>query len=367
MNKEISLYFHIPFCAKKCKYCAFCSYENVADGKKQEYFEAICRQLDFFEEKNIKSVYIGGGTPPMLKTERLEALIRKIKDKFSLGGDVEFTVEVNPKTVDFTSLSRLLDAGANRLSVGVQSADDGVLKNLGRIHDFSDAEKCISDARKAGFTNISADVMFALPYPSEISFEENLKRIIGLGVNHISAYSLQLEEGTRLFEEKELLKFPSEDEEEAQYDTLCRVMRENGFSHYEVSSFAKDGKFSIHNGGYWSGREYFGFGAAAHSYYRNKRFSNTCALDEYIEKSKISLFAPTDFEDVNELTLEEKEEERIMLSLRTSSGVHLDGDRLLKAENIAKLGFGKVENGVFILNDKGFRVSNEIIAEIITA
>lgn len=301
----------------------------------------------------------------MLSVDRLCKLIKLVKERFVLDENCEITVEVNPKTVNLEALTELRRAGANRLSIGVQSANDEVLRKIGRIHSFDDAKKCILDARNAGFKNISADIIFALPYQSYESFVSGVKQIMSTNVDHISAYSLQLEEGTALFKRRDELDLPDEENEEMQYDALCSMLTENGFNHYEVSSFGRDGFESHHNLNYWSSKEYFGFGAGAHSYYNNRRFSAKADLSYFISQSRISLYAPTDYEITAPLTDIEKEEERILLGLRTSKGITVAEDKHTVAKRIAEMGYGRFENGVLSLNSKGFRVSNTIISMMI--
>ena len=367
MTNSISLYFHIPFCLKKCDYCAFFSLANQADEVKQAYYEALLRQISHFKtDKEIKSIYFGGGTPTTLGASRLCSLLHAVKQSLTLSQDCEITLEVNPKTVDLSSLTELRKSGFNRLSIGVQSADDSVLRSLGRVHSFQDALFCISDARKAGFTNVSADIIFALPYQTDEAFVSGIEKIVKTGVNHISAYSLQLEEGTPLYERASRLSFPDEDSEEWQYSRLCAILKENGFTHYEISSFAKNGDFSRHNLNYWACGEYFGFGAGAHSHYLGRRFSTPCDIDAFIEKSHLSLLAPTDFDASPILTEAEREEERIMLGLRTSFGVKIPDKKHHVGIKVASLGYGSYKDGVLSLNSRGFRVSNAIIAELLT-
>lgn len=366
MTNKLSFYIHIPFCVRKCDYCAFYSLPAQTDTIKERYFEALLNQIsDFKTDREIQTVYFGGGTPPMLGVERICRIIELLKSRFSLSEQCEITVEVNPKTIDRDGLIALKKAGANRLSIGVQSANDNVLKAIGRIHTFDDARQCIRDARNAGFQNISADIIFALPNQSFSTFSKSVYEFVNLGVEHISAYSLQLEEGTKLYERKDELCFPDENEEENQYNALCEILSENGFEHYEISSFTKPGFESKHNMNYWVCGEYFGFGAAAHSFFVGKRFSAVCDVEEYIVKSEISAFAPTDFDIAESISDEEAEEERIMLGLRTNRGARIPEKAFSTAERIAKLGFGTFEGGILRLNSKGFRVSNSIIGEII--
>lgn len=366
-NKPISFYFHIPFCVKKCDYCAFFSLAAQGEELKQRYFEALLRQLSLFPtDRIVKTVYFGGGTPPILGIERLCRLIGAVSERFELADDCEITVEVNPGTVDRQAIAELKKAGANRLSVGIQSANDRVLKSIGRIHTFEQARECIDFARNAGFNNISADVIFALPSQIVDELEDGLKQIISTGITHISVYSLQLEAGTPLFERRNELIFPDEDGEERQYESVCRILSENGFEHYEISSFSKPGFRSRHNMNYWKGGEYFGFGAGAHSFCFGKRFSSPGDIGAFIEKSFTSLLEPTDFNESPFLTQTEAEEERIMLGLRTADGALIPDSAAERARRIAELGYGTFENRVLKLNSRGFRVSNSIIAQILT-
>ena len=366
MTSKLSLYLHIPFCVKKCDYCAFYSLSGVADDVKQEYFEALVRQLDFLEaDREIQTIYLGGGTPPVLGVLRLCKLIEHIRTRFILSPDCEITVEVNPKTVDFNDLSALYLSGANRLSVGVQSANDDILRSIGRIHSFSDAADCIGDAYRAGFKNVSTDVIFALPSLTAETLKQTLELIMSTNVDHISAYSLQLEEGTPLYARRGSLVLPDEECEEEQYELICDTLKSNRFSHYEVSSFAKPGFESRHNLNYWACGEYFGLGAGAHSFYKGKRFSTPQSVQDYISHSRISLLAPTDYDASPFQTDYDLYEESIMLGLRTSRGAVIPPEKRNAASRIASLGFGDFDGVTLRLNSKGFRVSNAVIAEIL--
>jgi len=366
MTNRISLYFHIPFCVKKCDYCAFYSLPAQTDEIKGAYFKALLNQIDRFEtDKTVSTVYFGGGTPPLLGVDRICEIIRALKSRFVFDEKIEITVEVNPETIDEKGFAALKSAGVNRISIGIQSADNEVLRSIGRIHTFETAKRCFEDAKMAGFENISADIIFALPNQSNRTFEDGVRKIADLGVKHISAYSLQLEEGTPLYFRKEALEFPDEDSEEAQYDALCRILTDKGFEHYEISSFCKSGYESKHNMTYWARGEYFGFGAGAHSFFGGKRFFAVNDIEEFIRKSELSAFAPTDFDEASLITEEEAEEERIMLGLRTNRGVLIPENAHNQAKRIAEMGFGSFENGILRLNSRGFRVSNEIISEIL--
>ena len=366
-NNSISLYFHIPFCLKKCDYCAFFSIPNANESQKAAYFEALCRQVSFLPtDREIATIYFGGGTPPLLTVPRLIDLLDRVRKRAPLARDCEITIEINPKTIDFAGLSALKEAGFNRLSIGIQSTDNKVLSALGRVHTFAEAEKCVHDARLAGFTNVSVDFIFALPYRENGIYSE-LLRIIALNPDHISAYSLQLEEGTPLFERAATLTLPDEDEEEQEYATLCSLLAQHGYEHYEISSFARGGKYSRHNMRYWTLGEYLGLGAGAHSFYQNRRFSAPCEIGAYIEKSALSLLAPTDYHLCPVISPDELAEEAIMLGLRTSNGAIIPEAKAELALKLSSLGLGTYDplTRRLTLNSRGFRVSNTVIADIL--
>ncbi len=369
MNNNISLYFHIPFCVKKCNYCAFYSLSDASDTLKDDYCDAVLRQFSAFAtDRCVTSVYFGGGTPTVLGEKRLAKLIDCVISRNFISHDCETTVEVNPKTVDARFLNTLHDAGANRLSIGVQSLCDEELKTLGRIHDSRDALICISDAFKAGFDNVSADMIFGFNGQTEQSALYTFCGLVLSGVSHIAAYSLQYEKGTPMYKLKDADNAPDEQSEERIYDLICDAAREHGFRHYEISAFAKDASHrSRHNLGYWQRCEYFGFGAAAHSFYNGKRFSSPADIKLYIKNTdKHSPFASTDYYGSPFLTQDEIFEEKIMLGLRTDEGISTE---LLKdtkfAERCVKNGLATVCDGRFVLTEKGYRVSNAIIAELV--
>ncbi len=369
MNNNISLYFHIPFCVKKCDYCAFYSIPCASETLKDDYCDAILRQFAYFDtDRRVTSVYFGGGTPTVLGEKRLTKLLSGVMRRSFIADDCEVTLEVNPKTVDGAFLRSLRWAGANRLSVGVQSLCDAELKFLGRIHDSHDALECISDATYAGFDNISADMIFGFNGHTAQNARRTLEGLISSGVSHISAYSLQYEKGTPIYALKHADDALSDQDEDEIYDLICDTAKEHGFRHYEISAFAKDAShMSRHNLGYWQRREYFGFGAAAHSFYNGKRFSSPADIRQYIKTvDGCSPFTPTDYDDAPFLTQEEIFEEKIMLGLRTDDGI---STKLLKdmrfAERCAENGLAVIKDGRFILTEKGYRVSNAIIAELV--
>ena len=358
----VSLYFHFPFCARKCNYCAFYSVPWATEAQKDAYLEAMKRQLlSFPEHREVPSVYFGGGTPTRFGTERLTELLAFVKAHFPLSPDCEITLEVNPADVTAEELRLLRSAGFNRLSIGMQSSDDEVLRALGRRHTFADTVFCMQSAREAGFDNISIDLLFALPGQTTGQLEAVVRDALTLSPDHISAYSLQLEEGTAFYQNREKLSFPSEDEEEAQYDRLCALLAEAGFRHYEISSFAGEGKRSRHNLRYWSRDDYLGIGAAAHSFWNGKRFSNTPDLKAYLADP----LGANDYKKAERIDETEAWEERVMLGLRTDEGIPEELVSSAHVSRLSALGLLCVRDGRVILTEHGWRVSNAVIGQLI--
>lgn len=359
--KKLMLYYHFPFCLSKCAYCAFFSKAGIGDETVEEYTKALISQTEGFPTDGIEvtSVYFGGGTPTVAGEKRLCEVLGAVKKRFSLSENAEITVEANPKTVSANGLRALRKAGFNRLSIGAQSFNDGTLKLLERPHNAADFVRCFEDARNAGFDNISADLIFALPGESTDMLMHSVRSLIELKPEHISVYGLSVEEGTPLWRKKESLSFPDEEEEERQYFLLCEALAKAGYSHYEISNFARPGYESRHNTGYWKRTPYFGFGAGAHSFYENRRFSSPCDIDAYIRESSHGCFAPTGFSSAAEISEAEAVEERIMLGLRLSEGVRIDG---VIPPELTENGLAALKNGRVCLTEKGFRVSNAIIA-----
>lgn len=360
----LSLYVHLPFCVRKCNYCGFYSLPAVSEDIKDAYRQAMKTQaVSFlpFEQREVQSVYFGGGTPSLFGASRLCDLLDFLRGHYKLADGAEITVEVNPKTADRNTLQALKSAGVNRLSVGMQSSNDAELSMLGRIHTFSDVKKCVRNAREAGFSNISLDLLFGLPDQSIDIFRQSLCDAFALEPTHLSVYSLQVEDGTPFFDRRASLHLPTEEQEEAQYDLLCALAREHGFEHYEISSFAKNGHYSRHNLHYWRRGEYLGFGAAAHSHWNGKRFSNAPDLHAYISDP----LGANDYKKAERIDETEMLEEDILLGLRTSFGIpaHLvsaeHAERMLALFLMERCG----EN--IRLTERGWRVSNAVIGQLL--
>lgn len=362
----VSLYFHFPYCVRKCHYCAFysvpCASPLATEEQKDAYLSALEAQaVSFPEKREVGSVYFGGGTPSVFGVERLTALLAFVRTHFSLAADCEITVEVNPASITAEGLRVLKKAGCGRLSVGMQSALDEELRFLGRLHTFSDTKQCVRDARDAGFDNISLDLLFALPGQTVASFGKSVDAALSLAPEHISAYSLQLEEGTAFYVNREKLRFPSEDEEEAQYDLLCAAAREAGFRHYEISSFAKEGRQSRHNLRYWKRGDYLGIGAAAHSLWNGKRFSNSPDLRAYLADP----LGSNDYRSAERIDETEALEETVMLGLRTDEGIPAELVSPVRARRIAETGLLELRGGSIVLTERGWRVSNALIGQLL--
>lgn len=362
--EKLQLYYHFPFCLSKCAYCSFFSRAGVNDETIARYTDAVISQTKGFDARGyeICSVYLGGGTPTVAGAGRLAAILDCAHGSFKFSRDAEITVEANPKTVDLDGLSLLKSAGVNRLSIGAQSFNDDTLRLLNRPHTAKDFVRCFDLARKAGFDNISADLIFALPGENAERLMHSVRSLISLAPEHISVYGLTVEEGTPLWDKKESLSFPDEDEEERQYFLLCEELSKAGYGHYEISNYAKPGFESRHNIGYWKRTPYFGFGAGAHSFYKSRRFFTSCDIEAYIDNVRRVKALSAAFAEAKVIDDAEAEEERIMLGLRLSEGIALDRrvPRRLIDEGLVAYKDGRVR-----ITEKGFRVSNSIISQLI--
>ena len=286
-NKEIGIYVHIPFCKRKCDYCDFISYSNK-DSKIQEYIEAVKKEIELQKIKSeITTIYVGGGTPSYIEGKYIKEIIEEIKKK-NVSNDAEITIEINPGTVTLEKLRDYKESGINRLSIGLQTTQNELLKQIGRIHDFEQFIETYKMARKEGFTNINVDLMLGLPNQRIKDLKDSLEKIIELQPEHISVYSLIVEEGTPICNkiEKGDLELPEEELERNMYWYVKNTLELNGYKHYEISNFARKGYESKHNLNCWEQKEYVGIGLAAHSYRDITRYSNTEQMGEYIRNVK---------------------------------------------------------------------------------
>lgn len=279
-KKELELYIHVPFCIKKCQYCDFLSAPS-SKGERQEYAESLCRQIRTYGELakayHVVSIFVGGGTPSILDKEELLGIFDAVRDTFTVDGDAEITIEVNPGTVTEEKLKAYLKAGINRLSIGLQSAENEELQVLGRIHTYEEFLSTYELAREMGFGNINVDLMSAIPRQTVEGWERTLKKVLGLRPEHISAYSLIIEEGTPFFERYgkggHVDELPSEEEERRMYWRTAEILRGYGYCRYEISNYALPGYECRHNLGYWNRTEYLGIGTGAASLMDNRRWN----------------------------------------------------------------------------------------------
>ena len=289
--ENIGVYVHIPFCKQKCKYCDFVSFSCIED-KMESYFDCILKEISEKAEElkansttqQIDTIYIGGGTPSLVPVEYIQKVITKLFEVFNISKDAEITLEVNPGTVDETKLKKYFELGINRLSIGLQSTNDKLLKMLGRIHSYKDFEETYKLARKIGFKNINIDLMIGLPSQTIEDVEVSLEKIIEKSPEHISVYSLIVEENTKMYEliEENILQLPEEELERKMYWRVKDLLESNGYRHYEISNFSKSGYESRHNLNCWNQHQYLGFGVAAHSYFDGMRYSNIENITQYI-------------------------------------------------------------------------------------
>lgn len=317
--KKIGLYVHIPYCIQKCYYCDFISFSGKEETIKT-YIETLKKEIDEcrYTGFDIGTIYIGGGTPSAINEKFVTEILNKIKEKFIVTQNAEITLEVNPGTVTREKLKEYKKAGVNRLSIGLQSTDNEILKKIGRIHTYKEFLETYDMAREEGFNNINVDLMFALPSETEESIAIQVSEVINLNPEHISIYSLIVEENTKLkqmIENKEI-ELPNEDEERKMYWKIKELLEENGYEHYEISNYSKPGYNSKHNSDCWNQKEYLGFGVAAHSYINAKRFSNSKTIEEYIKNYNYK-----DMEE--EQDKEGMAKEYMMLGLRKIQGVSI--------------------------------------------
>ena len=358
-KKELGIYMHIPFCKQKCNYCDFISYTNKCE-KIENYIECLEKEIDKFDYRNynVTTIYIGGGTPSYIDSKYIKQIMNSIYKKLQLEKNelkvVEITIEVNPGTVTKGKLQDYKDVGINRISIGLQCVQDRLLKILGRIHTFEDFINTYNLAKEVGFENINVDLMLGFPDQSIEDIKESLNQIIKLNPNHVSTYSLIVEEGTKIFNqiENNELQLPDEELERNMYWYVKNTLELNGYNHYEISNFSKKGKESKHNMNCWNQEEYIGFGIAAHSYISNIRFSNTNNLEEYIKNiTNNELEKNIIIEE--EQTLEDKKREFMMLGFRKIEGV-----------NISKFKEKFVDNPIFIYREKLNKLVEEGLIEI---
>ena len=371
--KTLGLYVHIPFCRSKCLYCDFCSFPRQDEEKMTEYTQALVRDLRAYApaclDYVVDTVFLGGGTPTTLPAYLLKELMGEIYKYYNVAPDAEITAECNPVTGERELFARMRAAGINRLSIGLQSAHEKELKALGRLHTFETFATCFSDARAAGFDNISVDVMSGIPYQTPESRRETLEKVLALSPEHISSYDLIIEAGTPFARKRATLSLPDEEAARKMYLDGIAFLKEKGYAQYEISNFARPGYESRHNLKYWNCDEYLGFGVAAHSDFGGARFGNSRDIEAYIAGRDIT-------EERSILDKEERINEYIMLRFRLCEGINVSsfdarfgisfeetyGKKLTPFINS---GLACREGEKYYLSKEGMLVSNTILSEIL--
>ncbi len=381
-KEELGIYIHIPFCMQKCLYCDFVSYINKSECVK-EYINCMIKEIQSYDFKkyNITTIYIGGGTPSFIESDYIKEIINVIQNKLEKNDtrweDIEITIEANPGTITLEKLNDYKTAGINRISLGLQATQDRLLKQIGRIHNYKDFLEAYELLKRVGFNNINVDLMIGLPNQSIKDLKESLEKIIKLDPNHISVYSLIIEDGTPISKllDEEKIKLPDEEIERQMYWYVKNKLELNGYNHYEISNFSKKGKESKHNLNCWKQKQYIGVGAAAHSYFKDIRYSNTNNIEEYIKNIKENNIEKNRKIEEKQ-TIEDKKNEFMMLGFRMIEGVNIadfkakfvDNPLYVYREKIKKLtdeGLIEVDLNNIKLTNKGLDLANVVFEEFI--
>lgn len=370
MKDKCGIYVHVPFCRGKCPYCAFYSLCSNDENLKRKYIDKILELIKYYAGKyNIcaDSLYIGGGTPSFLTTNELTKIINYAKKNFKIDKTAEITIEINPRDASNLNFNELYINGVNRISIGMQSANQNELKTLGRNHTNHDVENCVTSAKKAGINNISLDLILAIPGQIKQSLNNSINFCKKLNVKHISAYILTLEKNTYFYNNQNKYNFLNEDQQSSLYVYAVGELKKIGFNQYEISSFAKPNFKSQHNLKYWNLKDYIGIGPSAHSYFNGKRFYYSNNLEEFIK-------APTViYEDQSDINLKE---EFALLKLRLNEGLKFKEFEekfncafpkawVNNAKQLENYALVKVDKKSIRLSTKGFLLSNTVISKII--
>lgn len=355
-------YIHIPFCIRKCHYCSFVSGFNI--NKKTEYISALTEEIKKrYKGEKLSTIYFGGGTPSLLEGEELSQIL----SCFNFDNTCEITLEANPETVTKEKFTIISNAGFNRISLGVQTFDNNLLKLIGRNHNEETVYQAIQTIKEAGFKNISIDLIYGLPNQILDDFLKDLEKAIKLDIQHISTYGLKIEDES-FFGQNPPSNLPDDEQQASMFLELCKILKDNSFEHYEISNFAKKGYKSNHNCAYWKNRNYYGFGLNASGYEGNTRYKNTEIFEEYI-KNPLSKEEET-------LTVQETMENEIFLALRLKEGINIseinqkykiDFEQKYKKiiEKYTNLDMLKIKNEYCNLTQKGILLSNEIMSEFL--
>ncbi|MBE6533855.1 MAG: radical SAM family heme chaperone HemW [Ruminococcaceae bacterium] len=371
-NNFLGIYIHIPFCIKKCNYCDFCSFPDSEENLIDAYVNELIRRINNFYaqhgKRKVDTVYFGGGTPTLMSGKQFERILNALRNSFDISDDAEITAECNPASIDLNGLSKLHELGINRLSIGLQSANDEELKLLGRLHNFEDFCGTFYSARNVGFDNVSVDLMYGIPAQTKESFSETLLKVVELRPEHISAYGLKIEEGTAFYRNRDKLTLPDEDTEADLYTFCCEFLEQNGYNRYEISNFAISGRESRHNLKYWKLDDYVGFGVAAHSRFEGERFGNSRDISAFLEGKDIVCEKQKISKNVF-LT------EFVMLGLRLFEGIDKNEFFSIAKKDFKsaypmvnsyiKSGFMTENESKIAFTTKGFLVSNAILAQML--
>lgn len=369
----MGIYIHIPFCKQKCHYCDF--HFSTSLKYKKDLIEGLIKEIelqkDYLKGEKVETIYFGGGTPSFLETDEIVTILNKIQEEFNVIENPEITLEGNPDDFTIEKLQALKEAGINRLSIGIQSFDNKDLEWMNRAHNSSQSTQCVKDAQSLGFDNITIDLIYGIPNRTNKDWEENLQKALGLGVQHISAYNLTVEEGTALhhFVRKGIAK-PVDDERSAeQFNMLISTLEDKGFVQYEISNFGKEGYFSKHNSSYWKGKKYLGIGPSAHSFNGASRQWNVANNAKYIKALKEGV-VPFEKEI---LSIEDKFNEYVLLGLRTIWGCDFDyiehefGNEILSRLKMQLANYSNqitINERSFSLNNKGRFFADRIASEL---
>ena len=380
LNKTaLGIYIHVPFCRSKCQYCDFYSMSTKEDKLLDGYLDATCRHIReagaLAPGYKVDTIYFGGGTPSFFGADGIATIMTCIRRNFDVDNNAEISIECNPDSVSDKFLSRIRAEGFNRISLGIQCDNDEILRKLGRPHSYEQAAAAFHRIRKAGFRNISVDLMYGLPGQTLRAWQDTLEHVLILNPEHVSCYGLKVEPGTPLHEYKEYAQLPDDDTQADMYLAAVEILKGHGFRQYEISNFARKGLYSRHNMKYWTGGEYLGFGPSASSDFAGKRFTLRRDLQGYIQgirkKGQV-------MDDIQEIPMRERAGEYLMLRLRTINGITAEEyERMFLLpfapledilEKNRRLGYAvRNEENRWHLTPKGFLISNTIISDLLVA
>lgn len=378
MKNKLGIYVHVPFCVRKCLYCDFCSGTNLDSELVTKYFLALKEEIDLnrhmAEDYVVDSIFIGGGTPSAVDSRHIDELMNRLYKWFEIDTNCESTIEVNPGTIDIPKAIDYISSGLNRISVGVQTLNDHLLKKIGRIHNAKEAEKTLSDIHQAGFLNVSVDLMSNLPDQSLEDVTTDINKIVEHNINHISYYSLKVEENTPFYNmmKNNQIQLSSDELEREIHHKIIKMLSNRGFNQYEISNFSLPGFESRHNMKYWSREAYLGLGLSSHSFIDNKRFSNTIILDEYVKNLLNKRMSRSECE-----IIEGKDAiwEYLILGLRMTKGIRIEEFRAISGshydeyrkvlDTLEMNGLVEFDATCFRLTELGMDLSNTVFVELL--